>query len=94
MNNKPELEIDSRGNKYWKLNGLCHQEDGPAIESANGTKCWCLYGKFNRVDGPAIIFADGGKIWSLNDIPYSSHDEWFKRLTPEQQYNYLWNLDE
>jgi hypothetical protein len=33
------------GNKYWCLNGLCHREDGPAIEYLNGNKTWYLNGK-------------------------------------------------
>ena len=28
------------GTKEWYLNGLCHREDGPAIEYANGDKAW------------------------------------------------------
>jgi hypothetical protein len=42
MNQQAELEIDIYGTKYWKLNGLCHREDGPAIEYKNGAKEWWL----------------------------------------------------
>ena len=94
MNNKSKLEIDIYGNKRWKLlNGLFHREDGPAYETVDGIKYWCLYGKFHRVDGPAAIFPNGSKLWSLNDITYS-YEDWFQQLTPEQQNDSLFNLDE
>jgi hypothetical protein len=70
MNKKPELIIDRYGAKYWKLNGLSHREDGPAILGPDGYKEWWLYGK------------------------YYFFEDWFQKLTPEQQLNYFWNLDE
>jgi hypothetical protein len=94
MNNQPELTIHIFDIKAWRLNGELHREDGPALEYPNGYKAWFINGKRHRINGPAI---DGGpakkKIFFLNNIEYSK-EEWFKRLTPEQQYNYLWNLDE
>jgi fido (protein-threonine AMPylation protein) len=76
----------------WRLNGEYHREDGPAIENNNGYKAWYINGKFHRVDGPAIIFLNSLH-WYLNGNGYSK-EEWFKALTPEQQYNCLWNLNE
>jgi hypothetical protein len=93
MNKQPELEIDVYGNKRWKLNGLFHREDGPAYECISGSKQWLLNGELHRVDGPAIERRSGYKAWCLNGKKYS-FDEWFQALTPEQQYNYLWNIDE
>jgi len=66
MKEQPECEVDKHENKYWRLNGELHREDGPAIEYADGTKGWWLNGKYHREDGPAIEFADGGKGWRLN----------------------------
>jgi hypothetical protein len=93
MNKQSILEIDSQGNKLWRLNGVLHREDGPAIEYPNGDKLWLFNGKLHRENGPAIIYACGDKEWWLNDYFYS-HDGWFNLLTSEQQYNYLWSLDE
>jgi hypothetical protein len=59
----------------------------------SGNKYWYLDGKRHRVDGPAVIYSVGDKYWYLNGKNYS-YEEWFNKLTPEQQYNYLWNLDE
>jgi hypothetical protein len=59
-----------------------------------GNKFWELNGEFHRVDGPAIEYSFGIKIWYLHGLQYSTKEEWFKALTPEQQYNYLWNLNE
>jgi hypothetical protein len=69
-----------------------HREDGPAVEWSNGDKAWYLNGNYHRADGPAVVFTNY-QSWWLNGRSYF-HDEWFKLLTPEQQYNYLWNLDE
>jgi hypothetical protein len=116
-NNQPELEIDEDGNKFWRLKGMFHREDGPAIEWAYGYKgewwidgrrhrlngpaiervdgyrTWFLNGKLHRVDGPAVIYPNGEKRWYINGIDYT-YEEWFQKLTSEQQENYLWNLDE
>jgi hypothetical protein len=89
-----KLCSDKFGNKWWCLkNGLLHREDGPAIEYADGYKAWYINGKFHRIDGPAIVGLDGYKSWYLEGVLYSQV-EWFNKLTPEQQYNYLWNLNE
>jgi hypothetical protein len=83
----------SDGTKYWCLNGLYHRKDGPAVENIYGYKAWWLNGERHRIDGPAVEYTDGTKAWIICGLNYSQ-DEWFKRLTPEQQNNYLWSLDE
>jgi hypothetical protein len=88
MNKQPELVISENGTKEWYLNGVLHREDGPAVEWVSGYKAWYKNGKLPRTDGPAIE-----TFWWLNGYPYSK-EEWFNKLTQEQQYNYLWNLDE
>lgn len=52
--------------KYWKLNGLNHREDGPAVEWTSGHKEWCINGKCHREDGPAVVYNDGSEVWWLN----------------------------
>ena len=66
LNNKPVMEDDRYGNKYWYLNGELHREDGPAAEYADGNKYWYLNGELHREDGPAAEYADGDKLWWLN----------------------------
>jgi hypothetical protein len=85
--------IDEYGTKFWRLNGLLHREDGPAVEWPDGDKDWYVNGKRHRVDGPAIIHFFL-KAWWINGKEYSTEGEWFQALTLEQQYNYLWNLNE
>jgi hypothetical protein len=74
-------------------NGEYHSDEGPAITMSNGTKLWYLHGKLHRDDGPACEYANGLRYWYLYG-KYYYFEEWFKRLTPKQQYNYFWNLDE
>jgi hypothetical protein len=90
MSKQPKLEIDEDGTKWWKLNGVLHREDGPAVEYWEGSTEWWLNGELHRVDGPAISYANEYKQWCLNGNRYS-YDKWFQLLTPEQQWNYLWN---
>jgi hypothetical protein len=95
MNKQPELEINQYGDKGWYLNGSLHREDGPAAENADGYKGWFINGKLHRVDGPAVEYSGSiYKSWYLNGNRYDSKEEWFQALTPEQQENYLWSLDE
>jgi hypothetical protein len=83
------------GYEEWYLNGKLHRENGPAITYSGGSKQWYLNGELHRVDGPAIVWSDVEDYeYYLNGRRYSSKDEWFRKLTPEQQYSYLWNLDE
>jgi hypothetical protein len=81
------------GSKEWYLNGSLHRIGGPAIKASNGGKEWWVNGFFHREGGPAIEMF-GHKWWFLNGKEYSTKEEWFSELTPEQQYNYLWSLDE
>ncbi len=60
-------KIDSKGNKFWYLNGKLHRIDGPAVEGADGSKIWYLNDKRHRENGPAIEWTDGNKYWYLND---------------------------
>ena len=72
LNVDEESKIEySNGNKFWKLNGKRHREDGPAIEWASGNKHWYLNGNLHRADGPAIECSDGSKSWYLNGKRYS-----------------------
>ena len=77
---EPKMEIDRKGNKFWRLHGRLHREDGPAAEWAGGTKQWYLNGKFHRIDGPALECMDGSTQWWLHDAEMT-FDEWL-RCTP------------
>ena len=94
MSNEPKCLINNLGDKYWVLKGKLHREDGPALEQTRGSKTWYLKGKRHRVDGPAVEWANGYKAWYLNGRKFENQTEWFDLLTPKQQENYLWNLDE
>jgi hypothetical protein len=82
------------GDRSWFLNGKLHRESSPAIELVNGSKEWYLNGELHRVDGPAVKYSNGNKEWYLKGKRFYSYEGWFQALTPEQQYNYLWNIDE
>jgi len=63
---QPTMTVDTGGNKWWRLNGELHREDGPAIEHADGDKAWYLHGELHREDGPAFEYANGFKLWYLH----------------------------
>jgi hypothetical protein len=66
--NKLTPKIDINGNNFWKLNGLLHRKDGPAVEWTDGTKFWFLNGRRHREDGSAVEWADDSKEWFLNNL--------------------------
>jgi len=94
---KPTCHIYPSGNKEWRLNGLLHREDGPAVEWAGGTKTWYLNGLRHRENGPAVEYANGNKEWWLNGLRhredgpavewYSGHKEWW--LNDKEYYSEL-----
>jgi hypothetical protein len=81
------------GDEEWWLNGRRHREDGPAIYWEKSSNYWYLNGKQHRIDGPAVEYFSGAKGWWIDGKNFESKEEWFKALTSEQQYNYLWSLD-
>ncbi len=52
--------------RRWFLNGKCHREDGPAIESSRGDRDWWLHGRRHREDGPAYEGANGDRKWCFH----------------------------
>jgi hypothetical protein len=57
---------DKNGNRFWRLNGKRHREDGPALEMADGVRSWWINGERHRLDGPALEMADGSRSWYFN----------------------------
>ncbi len=80
----------SNGDREWYINGKRHRDNGPAFEYAAGAKVWWSNGQRHRDDGPACVFLYS-KEWFLNGMRYSQ-EEWFDRLTPEQQIKFLFNM--
>lgn len=78
-----QVTVDQYGT-YWKLNGLLHREDGPAIERSDGHKEWCQNGRYHREDGPACEWTDGSKSWYLNDV-YHTEEEFNARMNPAKE---------
>jgi hypothetical protein len=78
-----KVKVDGDGDKYWFLNDMLHNEDGPACEFADGAKFWYLYNKPHREDGPAFEWADGRKQWFLNGIEVTEADVMGKTMQSE-----------
>ena len=55
------------GRVEYRLNGILHREDGPAVEYDNGGQ-WYVNGKQHREDGPATILSNGTKYWFFNSF--------------------------
>ena len=68
FNSAPTMTFTPEGNKEWRLNGLLHREDGPAVEDTDGDKWWYRDDKLHRDDGPAVEYANGTKEWWVNGI--------------------------
>lgn len=52
----------------YKLNGLSHRTDGPAIIFKNGEERWFRSGLLHRIDGPAFIAVSGTRSWYNNGL--------------------------
>jgi hypothetical protein len=63
---EPTLKTHKNGIQEWRLNGVYHREDGPAIIYPDGTQKWWLNGDLHREDGPAVIYPYGTQEWYLN----------------------------
>ena len=83
---QPTLEILENGSKSWRVNGLLHRLDGPAMEWLDGTKSWWVNGQRHRLNGPAIEFADGSKQWWINGEQLSEFEfkKRIKQLSPKE----------
>ena len=56
---EPQCETFPDGTKEWKVNGILHREDGPAIVWSDGSQFWYRDDQRHREDGPAVIWANG-----------------------------------
>lgn len=51
---KSTFSYDDKKGEEWRLNGLLHNENGPARTYSNGTKQYYKHGYLHRTDGPAV----------------------------------------
>ena len=70
-----EVKVYPSGNKYWRLNGERHREDGPACEWADGYNCWYLNGReYTEAEHTAEMTRRratcGGMTLTINDKTY------------------------
>ena len=52
---QPTMHVDEDGTIRWKIDGILHKEDGPAVIYPNGTTVWYVDGVKHREDGPAMV---------------------------------------
>ncbi len=58
------------GDIEWRLDGLLHNDNGPAYIGADGTQEWYKYDELHREGGPAYICTDGYQAWYVNGERY------------------------
>ena len=79
-----QVNVADDGDREWRLNGIRHREDGPAVEHTDGYKSWWLNGERHREDGPAVEDANGSKQWWLNGV-YYTQDEFNAKINPVKE---------
>lgn len=62
------VSITEDGDRQWRLDGVLHRVDGPAVETAGGDKEWWVEGVRHRVDGPAVVRSNGDREWFLDGL--------------------------
>ena len=60
-----KIEKDEFGT-YYKLDGLLHRSNGPAVLYNGGSEEWYFKGKLHRLDGPAVIIINYCINWYVN----------------------------
>lgn len=95
---EPICTTDAAGRKEWRLDGLLHREDGPAIECPDLGQFWYLRGIPHREDGPAVERIDGTKIWYIHGKIYSEeefHAKYPKKFVQDGIYGdfTMWTLN-
>ncbi len=65
---------------YYYINGLLHNEHGPAVEWEDGSKFWYTKGIRHRENGPAAEWGDGIKEFYLNGKELTEKEFILKRL--------------
>ena len=68
------VKVYDNGDKEWRVNGVLHREDGPAVEYPDGHKEWWVNGVLHRENNPAREWADGSKEWWLNGEEYTEEE--------------------
>lgn len=63
-----------------------------SVKNNLDTKLEHIIGIVHNTDGPAVEFPNGIKNYYSYGIRFDSKEEWFAALTPEEKYNYIWNL--
>lgn len=71
-----ELEIDERGTRRYRLNGVLHRQLGPAVIFENGTEIWYQRGERHRLGGPAVTMSTGEQHWYLSGCILLEHEYW------------------
>jgi len=75
------------GDIEWRVNGLYHRKDGPAIIWYDRSEYWYINGKRHRENGPAIYKDDDEPkcwYWYLNNIDYS-FEKWCEILNKSDE---------
>ena len=71
-----ELEIDERGTRIYRLNGVLHRQLGPAVIFENGTEIWYQRGERHRLGGPAVTMNTGEQYWYLSGCILLEREYW------------------
>jgi hypothetical protein len=63
------------GVKKHFLNGLLHNDDGPAEMWPDGTQFWYKHGLAHRENGkPAVLLANGNQYWLVDGKRFRAND--------------------
>ena len=64
------------GKHEWRLDGLLHRLDGPALTEPHGNQFWYKNGNRHREDGPACEYNDGSIAWYYEGLLIEMEEDW------------------
>lgn len=71
VNQKFPITLNNDANpilSVWKMNGVYHRANGPAVIRVDGTQEWYWCGKLHRLDGPAVVRGNGYEEYAIESF--------------------------
>jgi len=82
---QPARTVLPNGTVEWRLDGLLHRDDGPAVIWPDNVQSWYQHGVRHRDDGPAVIWPDGSVEWRRHGKKVDPPSDDGHTLVPAQE---------
>lgn len=88
IEDEPTKTVRGDGTITYRLNGLYHRLDGPALIYSNGEHKWYHHHQLHRLDGPAVTRENGTQEWYRYGLRHRANGPAIIR-----EHSYQWWVD-